>query len=213
MIQCLNCRGCPGLNNLPNTGAWQNWDSDYNSIVNGLQEIELLIVGQDPYKNRATGIAFCKPTWLELLDDQYSALTLFCSLGINVKKASFDASRFPTPKEFFIWLAENFKVIFVNAHNSNGRRVRESKIWLKKAKYSLLLGYESQKLHKNEDDKNFHIIHPSQYNENVNYADWCSAWGYHTSLLDTIKSKCQKFSSLQSYKEICTIVNNINLNL
>lgn len=69
MIQCLNCRGCPGLNNLPNTGAWQNWDSDYNSIVNDLQEIELLIVGQDPYKNRATGIAFCKPTWLELLDD------------------------------------------------------------------------------------------------------------------------------------------------
>ena len=186
MIQCLNCRGCPGLNNLPNTGAWQNWDNDYNPVVNSLQEIELLIVGQDPYKTRATGIAFCKPTWLELLDNQYSALTLFCSLGIQLKKAFFDADHFPTPKEFFIWLAK---------------------------KFSLLLGYESQKLHKNEDGKNFHIIHPSQYNENANYADWCSAWGCHTSLLDTIKSKCQKYNSLQSYKEICTIVNNINLNL
>jgi len=213
MIQCLNCRGCSGFKNQTNVGTWQNWGNEYNTVVNGLQNIELLIVGQDPYKVRATGIAFCKPTWLELLDDQYSALTLFCSLGVHLKNAFQDVDHYPTPKEFFIWLAEEHKIVFVNAHNSNKRRVMESQKWLKKAKYSILLGYEAQKLHKNEDGKNFHIIHPSQYNKNVNHDDWISVWSYRTAFLDAIKGKCQTYNSLQSYDDIRTIVNKVNQKL
>lgn len=222
MNQCLNCRGCPGLNSLPNTGIWQNWGDDYTSVVNDLQNIELLIVGQDPYRTRATGIAFCKPTWHELLDDQYCALTLFCSLGINLKKASFDVSRFPTPKEFFIWLAGEHRVVFVNAlikktkkrendiHNTNAQT------WLNKAKYSILCGKNSQTSSRvNEDANHIYVDHPSGLNRlnPLTSSKWLSTWGHCGSLLDTIKGKCQTYNSLQSYEDIRTIVNKVNQEL
>lgn len=222
MIQCLNCRGCPSLNDLPNIGAWQNWGNDYISVVNSLQNIKLLVVGQDPYKIRATGIAFCKPTWLEYLDDQYSALTLFCSLGINLKKAFYDVSHFPTPKEFFIWLAEKHKVVFVNAliKKANKRKNDISDpntpIWLNKADYSILCGKVAQSiLTKKEDLSHIYVDHPSGLNRTNPHtsSSWFQFWGCRNSLLDSIKNKAIQFGSSQTYTDICQIVSNINASL
>lgn len=188
MIQCLNCRGCPRNVTLPLTGTWQNWGDEYNRIVNEFDSIKLLVVGESPYEVRATGIAFCKPTWFELLDDKYSALPVFCSLGIKLGNAAYDVEQYPTPDKFFIKLARDYSVVFVNASDALKHRNVISKTWLNKAKYSILCGYEAKKLSA-ADATHFHVIHPSSYNENVNRAEWENTWGHHESLLDVIKSK------------------------
>jgi hypothetical protein len=207
MIQCLNCSVCPRLNNLPNTGAWQNWDDDYNAVVNNLQEIELLIVGQNPYKIRATGIAFCKPTWFELLDNKYSALSVFCGLGIKLGNAAYDEEHYPTPNKFFIDLAQDYRLVFVNACDAQKHRNKISKKWLNKAKYSILCGSEAQKLSL-ADTTHFYVVHPSSYNENVNHVEWENAWGHHESLLDAIKC-----NNSDAEKEIRRLVSLINTNI
>lgn len=188
MIQCLNCRGCPRNGTLPLTGTWQNWGDEYNRVVDVVDSIKLLVVGLAPYEERATGIAFCKPTWFELLDNKYSALPVFCSLGIKLGNAVYDVEQYPTPDKFFIKLARDYRVVFVNACDARNHRNVNSKTWLNKAEYSILCGCEAQKLSP-ADTTHFHVFHPSTYNENVNHDDWEIAWGHHESLLNVIKSE------------------------
>ena len=207
MIQCLNCRGCPRIGPLSLTGAWQNWGDEYNKIVNEFDSIKLLIVGESPYEERATGIAFCKPTWFELLDNKYSALPVFCSLGIKLGNAAYDVEQYPSPDKFFIKLAQNYGVVFVNACNAQKHRNEISKTWLSKANYSILCGCKAQKL-SSADATHFHVIHPSSYNENVNRTEWENAWGHHESLLNVIKSK-----NSNAEEEIRRLVGLINAGL
>ena len=197
MIQCLNCRGCSG-------SEWQtrndDWGDECDNLVEGVSN-GLLIVGEDPYPTRATGIAFCKPTWYELLDDQYSARPLFCGMGINLKLAALNNLLFPTPKEFFHFLLQE-KIAFANVNDENGNENihLNTDAWLKTEHFSAIIAcgkssYESVK--RKINGQSIHLIkvvHPSIRNYIYHRAEWNKYWSCHGACLDRIQdSGCYEF--------------------
>jgi uracil DNA glycosylase len=82
--------------------------SSYFKKIAGIDNFKLVIVGQDPYPQYATGIPFSKPSWNDLKKN-HSGHYVFASL------AGPDYSeKFETPDEFVMFLADK-KIALLNA--------------------------------------------------------------------------------------------------
>ena len=210
---CVVCQfcdsSCPRFN--ADSMGNVNWGDEYNHKIDSLireGSIKLLIIGQSPYAIGNTGIAFCKPTWSEMLDGRYSGKTLLCSLGFDLSKAYQCYNSF-SPKEYFFKLVDD-GVVFINRYtdidelNENPYRKR-----IKSAKYCICLGQKATMPHTFKcTSYRTREIHPSSYNENVHSVQWNDVWGYHGALVEKIR--CTNSNAAASIKEL---IDNINENL
>jgi len=157
------------------------------------RSIDLVIVGQDPFPNRATGIPFSKETWEEQIASSSAGRYVLKSLGIDTDDAR---NEFKCPDELFMML-RNQGVVVLNAsyidpsdRKSEGLRWKEvldeSRKYdqgiLERAERVVLCGNIAQRLDKTSDDKNWeHYVHPALRNRNHPDASvrkkWHEQWG------------------------------------
>src|SRR5690554_3297471 len=85
-------------------------DTSYQTLLNSLTDIKLVIVGKDPFPTDAIGIPFCKPNWAEQLKSNSSGFHVLNSLGV----ISEDIEKIhPHPIDCFYHLANN-GIVFLN---------------------------------------------------------------------------------------------------
>lgn len=85
--------------------------TEYINALNLRESYSLVIMGKDPYPTGAVGIPFCKSSWDSFCVEGVSGLYVFRSLGINVNEIR---RSFCNPREFFIYLARNKGIVFLN---------------------------------------------------------------------------------------------------
>lgn len=85
---------------------------DYLALAN-LSDLQLVIVGKDPYPKDATGVPFCKPCWDSQTAANCSGRYVLESLGIDPEDDELHKA-YPTPKHIFDELCVQ-GVVFLNA--------------------------------------------------------------------------------------------------
>jgi hypothetical protein len=85
---------------------------DYLNILEGLDEIKLIIMGKDPYPEDPTGIPFCKNTWNAMFQYTCSGRYVLSVLGYKRKKIL--KGKYGCPAEFFKYLAGKRGIVFLN---------------------------------------------------------------------------------------------------
>jgi len=87
---------------------------EYLQLLQSVDEIEHLIIGQDPYPNGPNGIAFCKETWDEFFEEHCSGWLVYKSFGMEDKHQAKLSEAYPSPVEHFTKLLEAGKIALVN---------------------------------------------------------------------------------------------------
>ncbi|HYD94740.1 MAG TPA: hypothetical protein VEC01_05390 [Noviherbaspirillum sp.] len=87
-------------------------DPAYARILRRRGRIHLAIVGIDWFPTGATRIPFCKRTWAEQRKRNGAGFTVLDALGIDMMRAQ---DLFDTPRELFLFLAEQYGIVFLNA--------------------------------------------------------------------------------------------------
>jgi hypothetical protein len=149
-------------------------DQDYIELALSLPCIRLAIMGIDPYPTRPTGIAFCRRTWKEMLSRASAGLFVLESLGVDVYEVSDETGSYRTPRDYFIYLAEEHGIVFINASNhfARARLNKDTEAYfmeaglcnlliIEQAQVTLLCGDIPQKLY-GAADKTVACLHPSQ---------------------------------------------------
>jgi len=88
----------------------QKMDEEYLNHIKTLDQINLVIMGKDPFPVGANGIPFCKETWKEQLNPTSSGFIVFYSLGLTQRKLEIE---FETPTRCFLYLATK-GIVFLN---------------------------------------------------------------------------------------------------
>lgn len=158
----------------------------YLSDANYVDTIKLLVVGQDPYKFDANGIAFCKETFEMLTDPNCCGNKVISSLGYDLKNLAESGIAATTPVHLFHKLLRK-GVAFINVsstllENSSNLTLEEDRIInenvLKKANNIVVLGETKATELFNEHYKKYEIteslIHPS--NKNKEADRWKKIW-------------------------------------
>lgn len=175
---------------------------EYINALNSRNEYCLAIMGKDPYPTGAMGIPFCKSNWVEFCGKNVSGLDVFKSLGINIKVVR---SQFKSPSEYFIHLAEEKGIIFLNLsyyflnsacrQRTHSNELQESeninKNYLHKSQNIILCG-EAKKIRWYKDSyNNTHIaVHPDKrckISQDEKTRNGWSEWWSENSLKDKFK--------------------------
>ena len=90
---------------------------EYIKRTETIDKLKAIIIGQDPYPNSPSGIAFCKETFEELFykDSNYHCCGQYVlySLGITEKAILNHKEKFQKPVDVFYYLLEN-KIAVIN---------------------------------------------------------------------------------------------------
>lgn len=158
----------------------------YKNLLEKVDKLQLVIVGQDPYPKGANGIAFCKNTFDELLDQYCCGKDVLVSLGINIQSAS---KEFKSPVEFFEYLLVEKGIAFINVNHklfsenkdSSEEFIPYNEAFLSKAENIAILG---ETLSKDVFFKYYPhykeakcFIHPSGKARNNFPLKWEAVWG------------------------------------
>lgn len=137
------------------------WPSYRSAIPEG--NIELIVMGKDPFPNDPVGVPFCKPSWDKQWAANSSGSVVLRALGIDRDVVEL---RFCRPIELFMRLASSHRIVFLNAAyapllNARGepgalslRRhkdmleagVQQNAVFVERAKTVLFCG-EARKIH------------------------------------------------------------------
>ncbi|MDD4220522.1 MAG: hypothetical protein PHR10_10125 [Sphaerochaetaceae bacterium] len=85
---------------------------DYLNILEGLDEIEKIIMGKDPYPEDPTGIPFCKNAWNAVFQNNCSGRYVLSALGY--KRKEILEGKYGCPADFFKYLAGKKGIVFLN---------------------------------------------------------------------------------------------------
>ena len=162
----------------------------YLELFNTLKKpLDLLIIGQDPYPQKAMGIAFCKHSKNDLFSENCSGKHLLNSLGIT----EVNTKKFENTEDIFYYLLQNgiaiinISNVILNGKFINGQSKDEfnrklfidnqasilhrrdyNLNFIKSAKKIIILGsWKTEPIFKKFYPKykiNKTIIHPSNYN-------------------------------------------------
>jgi len=158
----------------------------YKDLLEKVDKLQLVVVGQDPYPNGANGIAFCKNTFDELLDQYCCGKDVLFSLGIDVKNASIE---FKSPVDFFEYLLVEKGIGFINVNHklfsenkdSSEEFIPFNEAFLSKAENIAILGETLSKdvffkyYPQYKEAKSF--VHPSGKARNSFPLKWETVWG------------------------------------
>jgi len=160
-----------------------NLKNEYQEKLQSIDQLKLVIVGQDPYPVGANGIAFCKNTFGELEDFRCCGKDVFHSLGIDLEHAKTELS---TPIELFMDLLDQ-GIAFINVNhelfsaNSNVEKYKDyNNQFLSKADKIVVLGLSTAKTAFLQHYSNYsnvsYLIHPSGRNKNSTPEQWNAIW-------------------------------------
>lgn len=178
----------------------------YQYAVESCSDVKLLVVGNKEYDNGANGIAFCKNSWLEILQPQCSGRYLLCALGINFQNVCV---KYHNPVELFLEMAKR-GIVFLNQKNFSNTPLIEY-LQLHKPKIVLLCGspvlmsyLKIQGKINVEPCRIFKTVHPDVRNANKNEkSDWFSrsvkeiwmlCWGSHGGAITYLRNNVSSFS-------------------
>lgn len=87
-------------------------DPAYARILRQRGQFNIAICGIDRFPTGATDIPYCKGTWAEQGKRNGAGFTVLDTLGIDLGRAQ---ELFDTPRELFLFLAERYGIVFLNA--------------------------------------------------------------------------------------------------
>lgn len=161
---------------------------EYINALGTKEEYCLTIMGKDPYPRGATGIPFCKPDWDTFCAYGVSGLSVFRSLGVDIRSVR---SKFNQPSDYFIYLVQEKGVVFLNLsyhflagrcgkkkHSEQLRNAEEiNRQYLHKSKNIILCG-EANKIRWYEDTYNdiHSVVHPDIRNKYSSYESVKNCW-------------------------------------
>ena len=168
----------------------ENFSEYYHRIAIEYADINMLIVGQDPYKSFSNGVAFCMNSYYNLYEDT-SGKTVLESLGYTKEVARLKSRK--NPEGLFIYLLLEHGICFVNIFDevlenlSVFERIQSAeraKIVnfpiVKKSNYIVLLGKSITKTEFVKYYPNVRVdkvlIHPSSRNKSDNFEEWSEIW-------------------------------------
>lgn len=162
----------------------------YQDLIKQKGEIDFLFVGQDPYPNRANGVAFCKNSHYEFFQDNCCGNFVTTSLGLNEDKIRAD---YKNPKVMFFDLLGTKGICFINVSNKLlsqlkvdelEKTILETKLEnfeaLSKSKNIILLGRGKTRIYFEKYYSEYRyetaLLHPSK-NAQKGYEDeWNNIW-------------------------------------
>ena len=169
-----------------------SFSDQYYKVASGLDEIYLLVVGQDPYPTGANGVAFCKNKFPDFFDEYCCGKDVLYSLGISEE---FARSEYLSPKECFMRLLTSQKICFINARNELTENPSDQELeaqlqlakifnmpFIMKAKNIVLLGKVKTKMYFDSYQSGYSygevLIHPTSRNKNkTSLPEWTKVWG------------------------------------
>jgi uracil DNA glycosylase len=105
-----------GDRNIDDKDLSNDFANFYYQKANSLDEIKVLIVGQDPYRTNSNGVAFCKDSYYELYREGCSGGTVLKSLGLTKEEARLFSRK--NPKNLFYELLTTCGICFINVFNT-----------------------------------------------------------------------------------------------
>lgn len=87
---------------------------DYLNYLGSIKKLKAVIIGQDPYPQSSTGIAFCKSSYIDLFNSKCSGKYVLNSIGI--KDSVQKKKGFENPFKIFYYLFDN-GIVFLNISN------------------------------------------------------------------------------------------------
>lgn len=169
-----------------------SFSDQYYKVASELDEIYLLLVGQDPYPTGANGVAFCKNEFPDFFNEYCCGKDILYSLGISEE---FVRSKFLSPNECFMYLLKSHKICFINARNELTEnpsdhelnvQLQSAKIFnmpfIRKAKNIVLLGKGKTKTYFESYKSGYSyrevLIHPTSRNKkDASLSEWTEIWG------------------------------------
>ncbi len=165
--------------------------NNYYQAATELKEIDLLIIGQDPYPKDANGVAFCKNELEQFFDESCCGKDLLFSLGMS---EDFVRKGFANPRHCFQNLLVKHKICFINASNAVTKDMNETQLelileeskefnlpFLKKAKQIIILGTGKTKEYYHRYNCGIEyteaVIHPTGRNKKEYLSQWKKIWG------------------------------------
>ena len=190
------CNKCPTPKPMVN-----ECELNYQNIVNLLDSIILLIVGNEPYPSGSNGIAFCKNTWPELMDGRCGGRYLLCSLGVDLCKAQ---DNYSSPVDLFVKMAKE-KIVFVNQNDEFLYECLKKNINVARSCGSNILETIKKNIEGKVSNYEHFDRHPFPQGEtnppDIN-GNWFKYWGKYEKLLNILEPS--------GSDPIHTIINNIN---
>jgi len=166
----------------------------YYTAARSLKEIEILIIGQDPYPEGGNGVAFCKSSLYGLYQEGCSGGLVLNSLGYTRQK-SFE--RYKNPEALFYDLLISQGICFTNINHKEFKKLSLEQILqstketrdfnidlVKKSKKIVLLGKGQTSTYFSKLYEGFKpdviLIHPSLNARQDNEKEWDETWTKNT---------------------------------